>query len=127
MVEMTSYTATARRGTRRWVVQCDQVPGAITEVTRLDQAAEYLREAISFVAQVNEADVHVTINPVVDAAIAAELREVENLRTRARTADQEAAALHRSVAAHLQGEGLTLRDIGTILGLSYQRAQQLLT
>jgi len=58
---MTTYTATAHRGDHRWILQCDQVPGAITEVDHLDQGVQALSEAIAFVAQVNLADVAVQI------------------------------------------------------------------
>lgn len=59
------YTATARRDGQWWVVQCDQLPAAISQVRRLDRAAETHREAIAFVAGVAEADVEVDLSPVV--------------------------------------------------------------
>ncbi len=123
---MTAYTATARRGSRRWVVQCDQFPGALTEVTRLEQAAQYLTEAIAFVAQVPEDSVQVSVVPVIADDIAAELARVEALRGQARAADKEAAGLHTDAARRLRSQGLSVRDIGSILGLSHQRAQQLI-
>jgi len=39
------FTSTARKDGRWWVVQCDQYPGAISQVARLDQAQEHQREA----------------------------------------------------------------------------------
>lgn len=123
----TNYTATARRGSRRWVVQCDQFPGALTEVTRLDQAPEFMVEAIAFVSQVPQDSVQVTVTPAIPEDIAAELARVEDLRSQARAADREAAALHADAARRLQAQGLSVRDIGSVLGLSHQRAQQLIT
>jgi len=40
-----NFTSTARKDGRWWVVQCDQHPGAISQVARLDQAQEHQREA----------------------------------------------------------------------------------
>ncbi len=40
-----TYTSQARKEGRWWVVQNDQQPGAISQVTRLDQAADAQREA----------------------------------------------------------------------------------
>jgi len=47
---MREFTSTARKDGRWWVVQCDQQPGAISQVARLDQAPAHQREAIAFVA-----------------------------------------------------------------------------
>ena len=38
----------------------------------------------------------------------------------------EAVRSYRSAAQELRDEGLTVREIGTLLGVSYQRAHQLL-
>jgi hypothetical protein len=40
-------------------------------------------------------------------------------------AQAEAAQLSRHAAALLRGQGLTLRDVGRVLGVSFQRAKQL--
>ncbi|MFT4187431.1 MAG: hypothetical protein QM621_02480 [Aeromicrobium sp.] len=41
------FTSTATREGRWWVVRYDQHPGALSQVARLEQAAEHQREAIS--------------------------------------------------------------------------------
>lgn len=124
---MTHYTATAERGSIRWVVQCDQLPAALTEVNRLDQAVEYVTEVIAYLAGIPESEVEVTVTAVIDPAITAELERVEELRTQSRSVEQEAMELRRKVAARLQADGLTLRDIGVIMGVAHQRVHQLLT
>jgi predicted RNase H-like HicB family nuclease len=48
--DMTRYTATARRCGDWWMVQCDQLPGALSQVRSLAKAAEVHREAIAFVS-----------------------------------------------------------------------------
>jgi len=56
MVAMTHYTVTAERGTRMWVLQCVEVPGALSEVSRLDQA-DVIKESIAYVTGTPEAAV----------------------------------------------------------------------
>lgn len=125
MVEVTHYTATARRDGRWWVVQCDQYPGALSQVARLEQAAEVHREAIAFVAEVDESDVEVEVRPMLDPELANELRIAEELAAQADEADRRAREMRRDVARKLADSGMTVRDVGAVLGVSYQRAHQL--
>ncbi len=125
MVAQMRYTATARRDGQWWMVQCDQLPAAISQVRRLGQAAETHREAIAFVAEIAEADVDVTA--VMDEPVASQLQHVAQLRAAARDAEQEARALWSASAHELHESGMTVRDIGAVLGVSYQRAHQLVS
>lgn len=124
---MTTYTATATRSGKWWVVQCDQYPGAISQVARLSQAAEVHREAIAFVADVPVAEVDVDVRPVLPDEVEDHLEHAEDLRETAARANSGAAQEVRTAARALREAGLTVRDIGTVLGVSYQRAQQLAT
>lgn len=123
---MTRYKATASRVSGWWMVQCDQHPGALSQVRRLDQAAQVHREAIAFVAQVPIDDVQVEIRPELPANVREELGEAERLTRAAQESETEARRRRRHVAAQLAHDGLTLRDIGTLLGISHQRVHQLL-
>lgn len=123
---MTRYTATASRVDGWWIVQCDQHPGALSQVRRLDQTAEVHREAIAFVAHVSIADVQVDVRPELPTHLREELSEAEKLTRDAKQAEAEARRRRRQVAAQLASDGLPLRDIGTLLGISHQRVHQLL-
>lgn len=123
---MTRYTARASRVDEWWMVQCDQHPGALSQVRRLDQAAEVHREAIAFVARVPIDEVEVDIQPELPSDLRAELGEAERLTRAARESENEARRRRREVAAQLARDGLPLRDIGTLLGISHQRVHQLL-
>jgi len=63
---MQEFTSTARKDGRWWVVQCDQHPGAISQVARLDQAQEHQREAIAFVAGLPREVISVTVRTVTE-------------------------------------------------------------
>lgn len=54
------------------------------------------------------------------------LEEAARLRDVAATTNRQAAAEARAAAAALRADGLTVRDIGHALGISYQRAHQLI-
>ncbi len=57
------YTATAERTSLGWwSVQCDQAPGALSQVEDLDDAVEFITEAIAYVEQIPEADVTVAVH-----------------------------------------------------------------
>lgn len=123
---VTRYTVTAERGRRWWVLQCVEHPGAISEVARLDQAPAAMREAIAFVAQVDPSDVEVDLRPTVPDEVGAHVRAAERLRAEAHRANHEAAVESRAAARVLRDAGLSVRDVGTVLGVSHQRAHQLL-
>lgn len=127
---MTTYTVTAQRAmaVRRpvWALQCKEYPGAISEVYRLDQAGEYMREAIAFVADVPEQDVDIRLQiDLPDESYLEHLDRAEEQRRREVQARQDAAREYREAAEILRGSGLSVRDVGTVLGVSYQRVQQL--
>ncbi len=122
---MTTYTATATRSGKWWVVQSDQVPGAISQVARLAQAADVHREAIAFVAGVDEDEVEVDVRPALPDDVENHLVHAAELRDAAARANAGAANEVRTAARALREAGLTMRDIGTVLGVSYQRAHQL--
>jgi len=61
---MTKYTVEADRGKRVWVLQAVEAPGAISEVEDLSQAAEYMREAISFVTGEPESSITIDLVPI---------------------------------------------------------------
>ncbi|MCS6561149.1 MULTISPECIES: sigma factor-like helix-turn-helix DNA-binding protein [Curtobacterium] len=120
-----TYTSRAHREGNWWIVQNDQFPGAISQVRRLDLAADAQREAIAFVAQVDQDDVTVVIRAELEPALARSLEEATALRAEAEAKEARALSLRRAIAVSLQDDGLTLRDIAVVLGVSYQRVHQL--
>lgn len=122
---MNHFTSTATKDGRWWVVQCDQEPGALSQVARLDQAEEHQREAISMITDLDEADIEVTVVPKLDETVTVMLDQVRATRAEAEQLQREAAEAFASVAAQLREDGLSLRDVGTVLGVSHQRVAQL--
>jgi predicted RNase H-like HicB family nuclease len=128
VVAVSEYTATAQRVENGWwMVQCDQHPGALSQVRRLDQAPAEHREAIAFVTGEPVEQVQVTVTPRLDAGVEEELAQVRQLADTAAQTANRAAGQRAALARRLHNDGLTVRDIGQILGVSYQRASQLIT
>lgn len=122
---MSTYTVTAERSGKWWVLQAQEAPGAISQVARLDQADD-IREAIAFVTGEPEESIEIELKPVLPEAIESARAQVERLRKAAARLTAEAALESRALARHLASTGLTVRDVGAVLGMSHQRAQQLI-
>ncbi|MCS6557936.1 hypothetical protein NYQ31_05945 [Curtobacterium flaccumfaciens] len=67
------------------------------------------------------------IRAELEPALARSLEEATALRAEAEAEVKEARALslRRAIAVSLKDDGLTLRDIAVVLGVSYQRVHQL--
>ncbi|MCL2782673.1 MAG: hypothetical protein FWD80_01660 [Propionibacteriaceae bacterium] len=122
---MTIYHVTATRDGKWWTLQCHEFPGALSQVTRLDQAAGMIREAIAFVAQVPADSFDIEVIPVLPEAFLREQKAMVEARDQSRMLNSKAAQYARSAVKVLVDAGLPVRDVGTIMGVSYQRAAQL--
>lgn len=119
------FLVTAERGTGNWwVLEAPEV-GAVSQVRRLDQAAGEMREAIAFLAKVPEDCIEIIIKPRLSPSYTQLANEAYEERKRAEAATQRATELTRQAALQLRKEGLTLREIGQIMGISFQRASQI--
>lgn len=122
-----NVTAVAERSGSWWAVRVPEVPGVFTQARRLDQVPAMTADAVAALLEVDPAIVTVELRPLLDPAVTERLSEA---RTDRRHADELAAAAAeklRRVARALADDGLPERDIGAILGVSHQRAHQLLT
>ncbi len=121
---MTTHQAIVTRGDRYWIVH---VPD-IEHSTQARNLAEVEPMAIDLIATVLKKPAR-TITVQLDIKLPAPARR--HLALAAKKADHSArlqneAALERRAAARaLRGTGLTYTDIGIALGVSYQRARQL--
>ncbi|MDQ3760996.1 MAG: hypothetical protein M3460_04655 [Actinomycetota bacterium] len=127
MGQVTRYTATARRSGGWWMVQCGQLPGALSQVRSLTKAAEIHREAIAFMSGQPADEIEVEVHAELAPDLAAELAAAEKLAEAARHDLDAASRKRREVARELAQQGITVRDIGTLFGVSHQRAQQLIS
>jgi hypothetical protein len=61
---MNAFTSSARVDGAWWVVQCDQVPQAVSQVESLEEAEPIQRDAIAFVTGLSVHDIEVVVRPV---------------------------------------------------------------
>lgn len=119
-------TVTAERGRKRWILQCVEFPGAISEVTHLAQAEAAIREAIAWVATMSADAFDVRVVPQVDESVRRHLEHAAELRETADRALADARAESRAAARELAAADIPLRDVGRVLGVSHQRVHQLI-
>jgi len=121
-----TYRVTAERDGRWWLIRVPEVPAAFTQARRLDQAEAMAREVVALLLDAPEDSFDLHLEPVIPPEIAEDLDEARRLRSEAKQVAEQASERFRHAARILAIQGLTVRDIGSILGVSYQRAQQLL-
>lgn len=122
----TTYIATVTREGHWWMVHVPAIDG-LTQARRLSEAAQMARELIALEVEVPIADVavEVTVADVDGLDVAAELEAIRGERAKAAELERDASARATALARSLAARRLTVRDIGTILGVSHQRAHQL--
>lgn len=118
---MTTYTAICERVGRWWEVTVPEIDD-VTQVKRLDQVEETVSSLVRLMTDVHPDSVRVEVHS--PAGVDEEVSRARRLREEAEKASAASAELSRDVARRLSAEGLPVRDIGRILGVSYQRAAQ---
>ena len=122
---MKSYTVRYERDEDGWwVASVPSVRGCHTQGRSIAQARERIREALGlFVKDARRAEFDEEFR------LSAELRKLidRTASARARAVKHEALAsrLLKDAAKVLQKEGVSVRDAGQLLGLSFQRINQL--
>jgi hypothetical protein len=118
------YQANVPRDGRFWYIEVPGLEGA-TQGRNLTEVEEMAREFIAIVTDTDVADVAVTINVELPPEVQRHLDAARALREEEAAARSQAAAEYRAAARALRAEGMTVREIGRALGVSFQRAQQL--
>lgn len=123
---MVKVTAHCTRLDGWWAVEVPEVDGAFTQSRRLDQVAEQVADAVGLLEDLDPSEVEVEVVPIVDGDLADRIAYAKRLRREAEDARARAAEEIRAVARALHHHRrMPLRDVGTILDVSYQRAHQL--
>ena len=122
----TTYQATVTREDGWWMVHVPAIDG-LTQARRLSEAPKMATEliAVTLDVPVEEVVVDVVVDAVDDVEVRAVLDTVASQRAEAARLEAQASAQARELARTLATHEVPLRDIGTILGVSHQRAHQL--
>jgi hypothetical protein len=122
-----TYTATADRSGDWWAITVEGVPFAHTQTRRLDQVDAMVRDLLIDLEIEDEADRNaftVVIEPA-DAEVHDLVAKVHDARQAAQEAAIAAAAATSYVIVEMREEGYSVRDVGVLLGMSYQRVAQI--
>lgn len=124
---MKRYRATVYREDRWWMVAIPELDG-LTQARRLSEAELMAREYIAVTLDVPledvAVDVHVEkVGPVTN--IEDRIAAIEAERAKAAELERQATAEAAQLAKDLAAAKVPLRDVGSILGVSHQRAHQL--
>jgi hypothetical protein len=120
------HAVTAERDGTRWFLQVGELPGVFSQVRRLDQADGMARDSIAAFLDVAPDSFDVAIEVRLPADLERDVAGVVDLRNAIDRTEREYAERTRRLATRLvKGEGMTVREVGRVLGLSYQRVSQL--
>ena len=99
-------------------ISVPEIPGLFTQAKRLDQVERMVLDAASLL---NKDVSHVEVVPVLDEDAQIMLRELGETRAKAEALQKESSDMTKRAIRLFQAEGLTLRDIASLIGLSPQR------
>lgn len=123
---MKLYQVKAIRSGGWWALSVDELPGAHSQSRTLRHATEAATEAIALLEDVDPATVSVVVTPVLHPDVEQVVIDSRRKVSEAQEAQQNAAALSREAARMLlDKEGLSQRDAADVLGVSFQRVNQL--
>lgn len=120
-----TYHAQVRRGDTFWLIHVPEVDRT-TQARTLREVEPMARDLVAVMDELDPATVELVVSVEVPEEAAAHWRQSANLHTQAAELRSRAAAEAGAAARTLRAAGLTVRDIGAVLEVSHQRADQLL-
>lgn len=107
-----------------WHVSVAELGGLSTTAKRLDKATEQIKALAEAASGESKCDIVVKIEAVMPGIICDLEAAQEKMRIAARL-QEEGSAQIRQVVGRMRDEGLTMRDIAVLLGVTPQRVAQL--
>ena len=120
-----TYTATAEWDGYNWIAELSEHPGAVTQAKRLELLAPRLVAVVKLVTGDKVTPEQIRIDFDVPD-VGDDAREIRELREAVADIEEKLASKTARTVAALKKQGFTVRDIGTIVGVSHQRVQQLI-
>lgn len=122
-----AYRVEVVRSGNRWAITVPELDGVFSQAKRLAQIESAAREAIAMMLDLDEADVgDLDVHVAPPANVADLLTALSSSVTAAAEANEEASRLRREAARALHDQGLPIRDVGALVGVSHQCVHQLL-
>jgi hypothetical protein len=125
MVAVKTYQATVKRWARGWELHIDDI--GVTQCRTLGEAEGMVRDYIASDLDVDRDSFDVQIMIKLGEALDNAMQEARDAARKAAEAQEQAADKSRTLARQLSEEGLSGREVATVLGVSPQRVSQLLS
>ena len=122
MSEPMNVTAVAERSGNWWAVEVPETPGLFTQARRLDQIDGMVRDAARMLGR--EVGM-VTVDPKLSEEDERMIDELLAARREATEARAKASRLTAGAGDALRGQGMTVRDVADIIGITPQRVSAL--
>jgi predicted RNase H-like HicB family nuclease len=123
---MKTYHVSASRDGRFWLVHIPEID-QYTQGRNLAEVEPMARDLIALWLEIPEASFRVEVHVELPNDVRHHLELAAMYTANSAHAQAQAARERRLAARELKAKGLTVRDIGAALGISYQRAQQLVS
>jgi len=124
LVEVTMYHAEASRDGKSWLVFVPEVDRH-TQARNLAEVELIARDLVAVMLEVPPDSFELDVSIELPLDVRQHLQRSKQLRDESDRAKHDAAVEVRLAAKGLRDQGLTVRDIGRTLEVSYQRAHQL--
>ncbi|MER7013015.1 hypothetical protein ABT324_16470 [Saccharopolyspora sp. NPDC000359] len=123
---MTRYRVEVERGKKYWTIHVPAVERH-TQARKVGEIHDMAQDLIQCMTDKPADEIELDIHIDLPADVQERLDRAEALRAEAARAQGKAAEELRGAAAALHEIGLSMREIGQVLGVSYQRAHQLVS
>jgi hypothetical protein len=110
-----------------WVGSVRGLRGGATETRRLGNLEAAVRDLIAGLLDIDEATIELRLNyePALEREGAKMVKQAIEARAQLRAAQEVYDSVMRQAASELRSESVSLRDSASLLGVSFQRVQQL--
>jgi hypothetical protein len=125
---MNTYVVSVSREGKWWMVAIPEING-LTQARRLSEAQKMAQEyiAVTLDASPGSFEVDLRIDNVAGVDVAGALAEIRDERERVAALEIENRERAKQLAKSLAAASVPVRDIGTMMGVSFQRAHQLVS
>jgi hypothetical protein len=107
-----------------WLVAVPELNNFRTVAKRLDKATDQIKALAHDATGTDKCDIVIKVEAVMPGIIC-DLEAAQDKMTTAQRLQEEASAEIRDVVSRMRDEGLTMRDIAVLLGVTPQRVAQL--
>lgn len=123
---MNAYEAVVTRDGRWWMISVPEIEG-LTQARRLADVEQIAREliAVTLDVRLSEVAVDVAFGDIDGIPVGSCIQTISSEKAEAARLEEDAAAKTRTLVKDLVAHNVPLRDIGTMLGISFQRVHQL--